>query len=75
MDMSPMNMEPTLASYFLMACLVYLFPVGALVLRPLRRRTADGPRVVLTLITILGILAAPLAIVMTFTTILMAIVD
>ena len=69
MDMSPVMCGPSPFLYFAVAAAVYLFPVGALVLRPLHRRSSGRLRLLTGTITLLGAIASPVALLVTISAI------
>jgi len=75
--MSPMSVScgPTLLEYLVMAWLVFLFPVGALILQPLRRRSGVSIRALVGVVTIFGVLMSPFALMITITTALRIVFD
>jgi hypothetical protein len=76
MDMTVMSVcEPTLLDHLLMDWLVLLFPVGALVLQPLRRRSGAVVRALVGVVTIFGVLMSPLALLITVGTVARILLD
>lgn len=74
--MSPMTLcGPTIVELFVADWLIFLFPVAALVLQPLRRDAGPVGRALVGVITIFGVIMAPLAILMTAGTAAMALFD
>jgi uncharacterized membrane protein YhaH (DUF805 family) len=66
MDMTPMtHCGPSLLEYLVVSWLILFFPVGAIVLRPLRAHSGPAVRALTGLVTILGLLMSPSALLLT----------